>query len=127
MARIGGVTIPTEKKVKVALTYIYGVGPTRANEILATTDIDPETRVKDLAEPELNRIRDAVATYTTEGELQRTITGNIKRLRDIGSYRGERHKKNLPARGQRTRTNARTKRGRRQTVGGIAIKAAAKT
>lgn len=127
MARIGGVTIPTEKKVKIALTYIYGIGPTRADQILKTTEIDPQSRVKDLAEPELNRIREAVAGYTTEGELQRIVTGNIKRLRDINSYRGERHKKNLPVRGQRTRTNARTKRGRRQTVGGIAIKAAAKT
>lgn len=127
MARIGGVTIPTDKKVKVALTYIYGVGQTRAAQILSQTDVDPESRVRDLAEGELNRIREAVAQYQTEGELQRTVTTNIKRLRDINSYRGERHKKNLPARGQRTRTNARTKRGKRQTVGGIALKAAAKT
>lgn len=127
MARIGGATIPTEKKVRVALTYIYGIGQTRANQILRDTDIDPETRVKDLSEGELNRIREAVAGFTTEGELQRVVTTNIKRLRDISSYRGERHKKNLPLRGQRTRTNARTKRGKRQTVGGIALKAAAKT
>jgi small subunit ribosomal protein S13 len=127
VARIGGVTIPTEKKVQVALTYIYGIGPARARQILAQTDIDPESRVRDLAEGELNRIREAVTQWPTEGELQRTVTTNIKRLRDINSYRGERHKKNLPVRGQRTRTNARTKRGKRQTVGGIAIKAAAKT
>lgn len=127
MARIAGVTVPTEKQVGIALTYIYGVGSNTASRVLAQANVEPTTRVKDLAEGELNRIREVLASYTLEGELQRVVTANIKRLRDINAYRGERHKKNLPARGQRTRTNARTKRGKRQTVGGIAIKAAAKT
>lgn len=128
MARIANVTIPTDKKVKVALTYVYGIGSTSAASILIAANVDPETRVKDLTESELNRIRDEIAAnYTVEGELQRVVTTNIKRLNDINSYRGLRHKNNLPSRGQRTRTNARTRRGRRQTVGGIAIKAAAKT
>lgn len=127
MARIAGVTVPTEKQVGVALTYIYGVGSNTATRVLTKANVEPTTRVKDLAEGELNRIREVLASYTLEGELQRVVTANIKRLRDINAYRGERHKKNLPVRGQRTRTNARTKRGKRQTVGGIAIKAAAKT
>lgn len=127
VARIAGVTVPTEKKVGIALTYIYGVGPNTADKVLTKANVDPQTRVKDLAESELNRIREELASYTLEGELQRIVTANIKRLRDINTYRGERHKKNLPVRGQRTRTNARTKRGKRQTVGGIALKAAAKT
>lgn len=128
MARIGGVTIPAEKKVKIALTYVYGVGNVRALAILDQSKVDPEARVKDLSETELNRIREVLSSeYTVEGELQRVINTNIKRIRDIGSYRGNRHKLNLPVRGQRTKTNARTKRGRRATVGGIAIKAASKT
>lgn len=127
MARVAGVTIPTDKQVKIALTYIYGVGQTTSAKVLTQANIAGETRVKDLTESELNRIREVLASYTLEGELQRVVTGNIKRLREINSYRGERHKKNLPLRGQRTRTNARTKRGKRQTVGGIALKAAAKT
>lgn len=128
MARIANVTIPTDKKVNVALTYVYGIGLTSASRILEAVNVDPEARVKDLTETELNRIREEIAAnYTVEGELQRTVTTNIKRLRDINSYRGLRHKNNLPSRGQRTRTNARTRRGRRQTVGGIAMKAAAKT
>lgn len=128
MARIANVTIPTDKKVKIALTYIYGIGNTSAQKVLEAANVDPEARVKDLTESELNRIRDEIgANYSTEGELQRTVTTNIKRLRDINSYRGVRHKSNLPARGQRTRTNARTRRGKRQTVGGIAQKAASKT
>lgn len=128
MARIAGVTIPTDKKVEIALTYIYGVGSTTARKILDTANVDPAERVKNLSESELNRIRDVIATdLTVEGELQRVVTGNIKRLRDINSYRGDRHKRGLPARGQRTRTNARCRRGRKQTVGGIAPKAASKT
>ncbi len=128
MARIGGTTIPDNKKVKVALTYIYGIGLTSAQNILKTTSVNPDTRVKDLTDAELNRIRDEIAkNYVTEGELQRVVTQNIKRLKDINCYRGLRHKLNLPVRGQRTRTNARTKRGRRQTVGGIATKAPTKT
>lgn len=128
MARIANVTIPTEKQVKIALTYVYGIGSTTALQILDLAKVEPETRVKDLTETELNRIRDIIAgNYTVEGELQRRVTTNIKRLRDINSYRGVRHKNNLPSRGQRTRTNARTRRGRRQTVGGIAMKAPTKT
>lgn len=128
MARIVNVTIPTDKKVKVALTYIYGIGSTSARKVLQAAGVDGEARVKDLTETELNRIRDAIgAGYTVEGELQRIVTANIKRLKDINSYRGTRHSSNLPAHGQRTRTNARTRRGKRQTVGGIAIKAATKT
>ena len=128
MARIGGVTVPSDKQVQVSLTYIYGVGTTSSGKILSEAKVEPTTRVKDLTEAELNRIREVIASkYTVEGELQRIVTTNIKRLKDIGSYRGSRHKSNLPARGQRTRTNARTKRGRRATVGGIAQKAASKT
>lgn len=128
MARIAGVTIPTEKKIRIALTYIYGIGLSTSTRIVDLVKVDGETRVKDLSEAELNRIRDAInSELTVEGELQRVVTSNIKRLKDIKSYRGERHGKGLPVRGQRTRTNARTRRGRRQTVGGIAPKAAAKT
>lgn len=128
MARIGGVTIPTDKRVIIALTYIYGVGKTSSAKILDECGIDPNARVKDLSEPQLQKIRDYInETLTVEGELQRVVTGNVKRLTDIGTYRGLRHKVKLPARGQRTRTNARTRRGRKQTVGGIAQKAAAKT
>lgn len=128
MARIAGVTIPTEKTLTHALTYIYGIGLSTAKKVVANTGIDGNTRVKDLTEGELNQIREELAdNYTLEGELQRTVTTNIKRLKDINSYRGNRHKLNLPARGQRTRTNARTRRGRRQTVGGLSIKAASKT
>lgn len=128
MARVGGVTIPTDKAVVHALTYIYGIGRTRAGKVVEAAGVDGTTRVKDLTESELNRIRDELASnYTVEGELQRQVTANLKRLKDINSYRGQRHKLNLPARGQRTRTNARTRRGRRQTVGGLTIKAASKT
>lgn len=128
MARIAGVTIPTDKALVVALTYIYGIGPSRAAEIIAKTRVDGSTRVKDLTEGELNQIREELAAnYTLEGELQRQVSTNVKRLKDINSYRGQRHKSGLPARGQRTRTNARTRRGKRQTVGGLTIKAASKT
>ena len=128
MARVGGVTIPTDKAVVHALTYIYGIGQTRAGKVVEAAGVDGTTRVKDLTESELNRIRDELASnYTVEGELQRQVTANLKRLKDINSYRGQRHKLNLPARGQRTRTNARTRRGKRQTVGGLTIKAASKT
>jgi len=128
MARIGGVTIPTDKPIAYALTYIYGIGPTTARKVLEAASVDGTARVKNLSEVELNRVREELANnYTVEGELQRVVTTNIKRLKDISSYRGQRHKLNLPARGQRTRTNARTRRGRRQTVGGLSIKAASKT
>jgi len=128
MARIAGVTVPTDKQVHVALTYIYGVGPHFAAKIVEATKIDPTTRVKDLTEAELQRIRDEInANYTVEGELQRVVTGNIKRLKEIKAYRGLRHQNNLPAHGQRTRTNARTRRGKKTTVGGTKKKVASKT
>src|SRR5581483_9677031 len=127
MARIAGVTIPSEKQVQIALTYIYGIGPKMSRDIVETAKVDPTVRVKNLTEAELSRIADVIgADYVVEGELQRIVTGNIKRLRDINSYRGLRHKANLPTRGQRTRTNARTKRGKKVTVGGTAKKAPSK-
>ena len=128
MARIAGVTIPTEKQVQVALTYIYGIGPTTATTILAEAEIEPTTRVKDLTEAEEQRIRDIIdKDYTVEGDLQRLVGNNIKRLKDIKSYRGLRHNAGLPVRGQRTRTNARTRKGKAIAVGGAQKKAAAKT
>lgn len=128
MARIAGVTVPTEKQVQVSLTYIYGIGPVFAGRILEACGVDPTTRVKDLTEAELTKIRDEItANYTVEGELQRVVTTNIKRLKDINAYRGLRHKNNLPSRGQRTRTNARTRRGKKTTVGGTKKKVASKT
>ncbi len=128
MARIANVTIPTDKQVQISLTYIYGIGPHYAQRILDSAKIDPTTRVKDLTEAELTKIRNIIdEDYTVEGDLQRMVVNNIKRLKDIGSYRGLRHKNNLPSRGQRTRTNARTRRGRRVAVGGTQKKAASKT
>jgi len=128
MARLVGVTIPSEKQVQIALTYIYGIGPKISEQILQTAKVEPTVRVKDLTEAELTRLADAIsADYMVEGELQRVVTSNIKRLKDINSYRGLRHKANLPTRGQRTRTNARTRRGKKITVGGTAKKVAAKT
>ena len=128
MARISGVTIPNEKQVHVALRYLYGVGPTNAMQILEAAKVEPTVRVKNLTDAEISRIQDIInAQYTVEGELQRIVAGNIKRLKDINSYRGLRHKANLPSRGQRTRTNARTRRGKRVTVGGTAKKAPSKT
>jgi len=128
MARISGVTIPDGKQVQIALTYIYGVGPKFSKDILDTTKIDPTIRVKNLTDAEIGKIQDYINEhFIVEGELQRIVTGNIKRLRDINSYRGIRHKLALPVRGQRTRTNARTKRGKRVAVGGTAKKAVAKT
>lgn len=128
MARLSGVTIPDEKQVWVSLTYIYGIGPKLSKDILKKSDIEPTVRVKDLTDAELGRIQEAInADYTIEGELQRVITGNIKRLREIKAYRGERHARNLPSRGQRTKTNARTRRGKKVTVGGTAKRAPSKT
>lgn len=118
MARIEGVDLPRNKRVEVALTYIYGIGRTRSNEILKKTGINPDTRVRDLTEAEEGLLRDAVSGYRVEGELHREVELNIKRLIDIGSYRGLRHRRNLPVRGQRTKTNARTKRGPKKTVPG---------
>ena len=128
MARISGVTIPNEKQVQIALTYVYGVGPKFSSDILAKAKVDPTVRVKNLTDAEIGRISEIISKdYTVEGELQRIVTGNIKRLKDIGAYRGLRHKGNLPSRGQRTKTNARTRRGKKTTVGGTAKKAASKT
>lgn len=128
MARIANVVIPDQKQVKISLTYIYGIGPVYAMRICEATKIDPTTRVKDLSEADLKKLRDEIdSNYDVEGDLQRVVAGNIKRLKDIQSYRGERHKKNLPSRGQRTRTNSRTRRGKRVAVGGAQPKAATKT
>lgn len=128
MARISGVTIPNDKQVKIALTYVYGIGPKYAGEILHAAKVEPTVRVKNLTDEEIGRISDIVSNnYTVEGELQRIVTGNIKRLKDINAYRGLRHKSNLPSKGQRTKTNARTRRGRKMTVGGTAKKAPSKT
>jgi len=128
MARISGVTIPTEKQIQIALTYVYGIGPKFSQEILAAAKVEPTVRTKDLTESEISRIQDIInADYTVEGELQRIVAGNIKRLKDIGSYRGTRHKQSLPSKGQRTKTNARTRRGKKSTVGGTAKKTPSKT
>jgi small subunit ribosomal protein S13 len=128
MARISGVTIPNEKQVQIALTYVYGIGPKTSDDILAATKVEPTVRVKDLTDAEVSRIQDFInENYTVEGELQRIVNGNIKRLKDINAYRGLRHKQNLPSRGQRTKTNARTRRGRKSTVGGTAKKVPSKT
>ena len=124
MARIAGVSIPDNKPAEVSLTYIFGISRSSARKILTTVKIDPSTRVKDLNEEELNKIRNEItANYQVEGDLSQAIRMNINRLKDINSYRGQRHKSNLPVRGQRTRTNARTKRGRRITVGSGRTKA----
>ena len=128
MARISGVNIPSEKQVQIALTYVYGIGPKFSLDILRGAKVEPTVRVKDLTDAEISRIQDVInKDFTVEGELQRVVTGNIKRLKDIGAYRGLRHKANLPSRGQRTRTNARTRRGKKITVGGTARKAPTKT
>ncbi|AFZ68510.1 30S ribosomal protein S13 [Deinococcus peraridilitoris] len=119
MARIAGVDLPREKRVEIALTYIYGIGLTRAKEILGRTGVNPDTRVKNLTEVEQATLREAVEkTYKVEGDLRSEIGQNIKRLMDIGAYRGLRHRRGLPVRGQRTKTNARTRKGPRKTVAG---------
>ena len=119
MARIAGVDIPREKRVEVALTYIFGIGPTRAKAVLEASGVNPDTRVKALTEAEITRLRDAVEkSYKVEGDLKSEIGQNIKRLMDIGSYRGLRHRRGLPVRGQRTKTNARTRKGPKKTVAG---------
>ena len=128
MARISGVVIPAEKQVQIALTYIYGIGPKFASTILAAASIEPTTRVKNLTEAEEQRLREIIdRDYTVEGDLQRLVTNNIKRLKDINAYRGLRHKAGLPVNGQRTRTNARTRKGKAVAVGGTQKKAASKT
>jgi small subunit ribosomal protein S13 len=127
-ARISGVTIPAEKQIWVSLTYVYGIGPKSADDILVQAKVERTTRVKDLTDAEISRIQDIInADFLVEGELQRMVSGNIKRLKEIKAYRGLRHNANLPSRGQRTKTNARTRRGRKSTVGGTAKKVASKT
>ena len=119
MARIAGVDLPRDKRVEIGLTYIYGIGLSRAQEIIAATGVNPDTRVKDLTETDVTALRTHVeSTYQIEGDLRRWESMNIKRLMDIGTYRGRRHRLGLPVRGQRTRTNARTRRGVRRTVAG---------
>ena len=118
MARIEGVDLPREKRIEIALTYLYGIGRPRSRDILDATGVNPDTRVRDLSEAEVQLLRDAVSNYTVEGELRSQVSLNIKRLIEIGSYRGMRHRRNLPVRGQRTKTNARTKRGPKKTVAG---------
>lgn len=119
MARIEGVDLPRNKRIEIGLTYIFGIGLPRAHRILESTKVSPDTRVKDLTDAEVNQLRDYISqSYKVEGDLRREVQLNIKRLIEIGSYRGLRHRRNLPARGQRTRTNARTVKGPKKTVAG---------
>jgi small subunit ribosomal protein S13 len=119
MARIAGVDLPREKRVEISLTYIFGIGRSGSRDILAAANINPDTRVRDLAEVEVAKLREIIdRNYRVEGDLRRAVGMNIKRLQEIGCYRGIRHRRNLPVRGQRTRTNARQKRGARKTVAG---------
>ncbi len=128
MARIASVTVPSDKQVWIGLTYIYGIGRTTSKAILAEAKIEPTTRVKDLTEAEIQKINDLInSKHTVEGDLKRLVTNNIKRLKDINSYKGVRHKAGLPVNGQRTRTNARTRKGKAIAVGGAQPKAASKT
>jgi len=127
MARIAGVIIPDNKRVEIALTYIYGIGRSLSNKILKTAKVNPDIRVSKLTGSELDKIKEIIEKkYRVEGDLRVEISQNIRRLKEIGSYRGDRHSKNLPVRGQRTKTNARTKRGRRMTVGAMTKETAAK-
>jgi small subunit ribosomal protein S13 len=126
MARIAGVDLPRDKRVQVALTYIYGIGKSRANEILQTTGVNGDTRVRGLTDEEVTRLREVIdRNYKVEGDLRRDVAMDIRRLVEIGSYRGQRHRRGLPVRGQRTRTNARTRKGPRKTVGRSKAKAPA--
>lgn len=124
--RIAGVSIPEEKKLEISLSYIYGVGRSNVHKILEIAKVDGAKRVNTLSEEEQKRIQQALEGYKIEGDLRTEVNGNIRRLKDIGSYRGSRHSKNLPARGQRTRSNARTKRGKRVTIGAIKKEVAVK-
>ncbi len=117
MARIEGVDLPRNKRIEIGLTYIYGIGRSRSKQILEATGINPDTRVKDLTEAEIAKLREEVSKYQVEGDLRREVRANIKRLMDIGCYRGLRHRRGLPVRGQRTKTNARTRKGPKKTVG----------
>ena len=116
MARISGIDLPRDKRIEVALTYIYGIGPARAAKVLAATEIDPDIRVKDLTEDDVAKIRAAMEGYTVEGDLRREVALDIKRLSEIGCYRGLRHRRGLPVHGQRTKTNARTRKGPKKTI-----------
>jgi small subunit ribosomal protein S13 len=128
VVRISGVNIPEGKRIEVGLTYIFGIGDTTSRKILTATGVNPDTRTKDLTEPEIGKLRDYIdKNLRVEGDLQREVSGNIKRLKEINAYRGLRHKNNLPSRGQRTKTNARTKRGRKVTMGSGRKKSSAKT
>ena len=118
MARIAGIDIPREKRVEIALTYVYGIGLTRSKRILANTGVNPEIRLKDLSDSDVQKLRVATEEFTLEGDLRRKEGMSLKRLQDIGCVRGRRHRMSLPVRGQRTRTNARTRRGSRKTVAG---------
>ena len=114
MARLAGVDLPRNKRMEIALTYIYGIGPTRSKKILAATGISPDLRTDDLTDDDIKQLRNALSEYNIEGDLRREVTMNIKRLQEINSYRGMRHRRKLPARGQRTKTNARTRRGKKK-------------
>ena len=128
MARVAGIDLPKTKRIDIALRYVYGIGPAIADEVLAEAQMDPAKRVKDLNEDDVNKLNTIIAkNYKVEGDLRRDIQQHIRRLMDIGSYRGYRHRRNLPVRGQRTKTNARTRRGRRKTVGSAGKAAAAAT
>jgi small subunit ribosomal protein S13 len=128
MARIEGVNLPAGKRVEIGLTYVHGIGLTTSQKILAGANIDPSTRVKDLTEGEIAKIREAIeGKIMTEGDLRREVAQNVRRLKEIGSYRGARHSANLPSRGQRTKTNGRTKRGRKVTMGSGRKKSGEKT
>ena len=128
MARVAGVNIPEGKRIEASLRYVYGVGPKKSKEILAQANIDLDKRVKDLSEDELKKIREIISKgYTVEGDLRREVRMNVSRLKDINAYRGTRHKLGLPVRGQRTKTNSRTKRGKKVTVSSGKKKAASKT
>ena len=118
MARIEGVDLPRNKRIEIGLTYIYGIGPTRARSILTSAKVDPDTRVRDLTDSDVTALREYISQYKVEGDLRREVQLNIKRLIEIGSYRGLRHRRSLPTRGQRTRTNARTRKGPKKTVAG---------
>lgn len=127
MARLSGVNLPNEKRVEIGLTAIYGIGRSQSRQILEKAGVDQNTKIKDVPESDLKKIRDVLEKIHVEGDLRRERTQNLKRLEDIGAYRGTRHAKKLPAHGQRTKTNARTKRGKRVTVGSGKLKTAAKT
>jgi len=119
MARIEGVDLPRDKRVEIGLRYIYGIGPTRANKIIEATGVNPDTRVRELSDKDVSKLREFISgNYTVEGDLRRQVQMNIKRLIEIGTYRGLRHRRGLPVRGQRTKTNARTRKGPKKTVAG---------